>query len=110
VRPYVAVADGTGIFLHRSANGTGHVNFTGVQLQWNYSGVTNQTDATVDVQVHAIEMVYVPQGEFAVGSGGTEVSAFTLTTINTADATVAPSGTGSLGGQAGGYPDGAVAG
>jgi len=102
----VAVEDGTGVFIQRSANGTGHVNFTGVKLQWNYSGVTNQTDAAVDVQVHAIEMVYIPQGEFAAGSGGSEVNAFELTTINTADATVEPSGSGSLGGQAGGYPTG----
>jgi formylglycine-generating enzyme required for sulfatase activity len=62
-----------------------------------------------EVRVYAIEMVYVPQGAFAAGSGGTETSAFTLTTINTATATTAPSGTGSLGGQAGGFPTGQTA-
>jgi len=94
----VSVADGTGVFLQRSANGTGQVNFTGVQLQWDRGGVTNQTDVMVDVQVYAIEMVYIPQGEFAAGSGGSEASAFELTTINTADATAE-----------GGFPSGQTA-
>jgi formylglycine-generating enzyme required for sulfatase activity len=52
-------------------------------------------------------MVYVPQGSFAAGSGGAEVSAFTLTTINTATATTVPSGSGGFSGSAeGGYPTG----
>ncbi len=48
----------------------------------------------------------MPTGEFAAGSGGTEVEAFNLTTINTPLATAVPGGTGSLGGQAGGHPTG----
>lgn len=98
-----------GVFIHRSAEGSGTFTSNGVQLRWNY-GVNNI--AAIDVQevrVFAIEMVYVPQGAFAAGSGGTETNAFTLTTINTSNATTAPSGTGSLGGQAGGYPTGQVA-
>jgi hypothetical protein len=35
------------------------------------------------MQAMAVEMVYVAAGDFAAGSGGTETSAFTLTTIST---------------------------
>jgi formylglycine-generating enzyme required for sulfatase activity len=58
----------------------------------------------VDIKVFAIEMVYVPTGAYAAGSGGSEASAFTLTTISTGTATTVPSGSGALGGAAGGYP------
>jgi hypothetical protein len=45
---------------------------TGVQLQWNYGALGLNYNDIVQVQVFAIEMVYVPQGAFAAGSGGTE--------------------------------------
>ncbi len=59
-----------GVFIHRSADGSGNVNWQNVQLRWNYgtNGVGNND--LVDVQVFAIEMVYVPQASFYVGSGG----------------------------------------
>lgn len=95
-----------GTFLSRSAEGTGTFSATGVQLRWNYGLQGLNFNDIAEVRVFAIEMVYVPQGAFAAGSGGTEISAFTLTTINTATATAAPSGSGSLGGQAGGFPAG----
>jgi hypothetical protein len=100
---------GLGAFIYRSADGTGTFSKTGVQLRWNYgaNGVAN--DAVVEVSVFAIEMVYVLAGSFAAGSGGGESSAFTLSTINTPNATTAPSGTGSLGGAAGGFPTGQTA-
>lgn len=98
-----------GTFLSRSAEGTGTFSATGVQLRWNYGLQGLNFNDIAEVRVFAIEMVYVPQGAFAAGSGGTETSAFTLTTINTANATTAPSGTGSLGGQAGGFPTGQTA-
>ncbi len=98
-----------GTYLLRSAEGTGTFSATGVQLRWNYGGQGLNYADIAEVRVFAIEMVYVPQGAFAAGSGGTEFSAFTLTTINTSTATTAPSGTGSLGGQAGGFPTGQTA-
>ena len=74
---------GLGAFLYRNADGTGTLTKTGVQLRWNYGG-NFKTGSTpigdndiVDVQVFAIEMVYVPEGSFAVGSGGTESGSFT---------------------------------
>jgi formylglycine-generating enzyme required for sulfatase activity len=98
-----------GVFIYRSADGTGTVSMSGAQLRWNYGANGLSDDAIVDVKVFAIEMVYVSEGAFAAGSGGSETSCFTLTTINTANATTAPTGAGSLGGQAGGYPTGQTA-
>lgn len=109
-----AATDGTGAFIYMSADGRSDFNKLGVQLRWNY-GLNNKADATpigdndlVDIQVFAIEMLWVPQGVFAAGSGGAETSAFTLTTITTGSATLTPAGSGALGGQAGGYPTGAT--
>lgn len=71
-----------GAFIYRSADGTGTFTKTGAQLRWNY-GVNYKTGSThigdndiIDIQVFAIEMVYVPQGTFALGSGGSEASHF----------------------------------
>lgn len=70
------VSDGTGAFIYRDADGTGTFSATGVQLRWNY-GVNGVADnATLDVKVYAIEMLYVPTGAFAVGSGGSESGHF----------------------------------
>jgi formylglycine-generating enzyme required for sulfatase activity len=100
---------GVGAFIHRSATGNGTFTANGTRLRWNYSADNISAVDVQEVRVFAIEMVYVPQGAFGAGSGGTELSAFTLTTINTANATTVPSGTGSLGGQAGGFPTGQTA-
>ena len=76
---------GLGVFMYRSANGTGTNTWTGAKLQWNY-GINSVADNTmVEIQVCAIEMVYVPTGTFSIGSGGSETSAFYKypTTTNT---------------------------
>lgn len=98
----------TGVFLHRSEASSGTFTNTGMRLRWNYGADGIASGVNVDVRVYAIEMVYVPQGAFNAGGGG-GTNAFTSTTINTASATTAPSGSGSLGGQAGGYPTGQTA-
>jgi len=59
---------GTGVFLYRSAEGGGNWTNT-VKLRWNYLQDGVATTERVDVSVHAIEMVYVPQGSFYVGDG-----------------------------------------
>ncbi len=74
---------GLGAFIYRDADGSGDFGITGVKLRWNYgvnykSGTTPIDDNdVVDIQVFAIEMVYVPGGAFTVGSGGTEYASFT---------------------------------
>ena len=61
--------DGKGIFIYRSADGTGENNFTNISLRWNYPNNSVANDAQVTVKVFAIEMVYIPQGSFYVGDG-----------------------------------------
>lgn len=57
-------ADKVGAWLHRSDLGAGTFNVTGMQLQWNY-GLNGLTDVTgLEVRVFAVEMVYVPEGDF----------------------------------------------
>ncbi|MEI6349060.1 MAG: SUMF1/EgtB/PvdO family nonheme iron enzyme [Bacteroidota bacterium] len=67
---------GLGAFIYRDSDGTGTFSKTGVQLRWNYgvNGVGDNDE--VEIQVFAIEMVYVPQGAFTIGSGGSEAAAF----------------------------------
>lgn len=99
---------GLGAFLYRSAAGTGTLTATNVQLRWNYGANAIADNAVIEVQVYGIEMVFVPQAAFNVGGAGGS-NAFTSTTINTSVATTIPTGTGTLGGQAGGYPTGQTA-
>lgn len=62
-------ADGLGVFIYRSANGSGNVNFQSVKLRWNY-GANGVLDACqVTLRVLATEMVYVPEGSFYAGDG-----------------------------------------
>lgn len=100
---------GVGAFIHRNANGSGSFTVADAQLRWSYGQDGLNDVDQVDIQVFAIEMVYVPQAAFAAGDGAGGASQFTLTTINTATATTAPAGSGGLGGQAGGYPTGQTA-
>jgi hypothetical protein len=62
-------SDKVGAFVYRSAAGTGTFSSTTMQLQWNYglSGLTSVTG--LEVRVFAVEMVYVPQGDFNIAKG-----------------------------------------
>ena len=67
---------GLGVFIYRDTDGTGFFSKIGVQIRWNY-GVNGLNDnEIVDISVNALEMVYVPEGNFYIGSGGIETSAF----------------------------------
>jgi formylglycine-generating enzyme required for sulfatase activity len=100
---------GIGAFVYRSSDGTGTFTSTGMKLRWDYRADGVADGANVEVKVFAIEMVRVLEGAFNVGGGNTDNSAFTSTTISTGDARTAPTGTGTLGGAAGGYPTGQMA-
>jgi hypothetical protein len=64
-------SDGVGIFIYRNANGSGSASLPGTSIRWNY-GVDGVNDGDlVSVKVFAIEMVYVPQGNFYAGDGTT---------------------------------------
>ncbi len=70
---------GVGAFIHSAAARTGDVAYARTRLKWDYgsNGYSFAKGESVEVSVQAIEMVYVPQGSFYVGSGGTET--FSLT-------------------------------
>ncbi|MCP9235523.1 SUMF1/EgtB/PvdO family nonheme iron enzyme [Lewinella sp. JB7] len=74
----VEEVDNLGAFVYRSSDGSGDVAYQDIQLVWDYGidGVDN--NAVVDVQVFALEMVYVPEGPFNLGTGGTLVNPATL--------------------------------
>lgn len=67
---------GLGAFIYRNADGAGLFSATDLQLRWNYGANGLTENDIVDIRVHAIEMVYVPEGNFYIGSGGNETSAF----------------------------------
>lgn len=71
--------DGVGAFVYSSGPYTGAVYYAGTRLKWNYgaSGYDFPMGSPIDLSVAAIEMVYVPQGSFYVGSGGTESGSLT---------------------------------
>ncbi|MCO6483610.1 MAG: SUMF1/EgtB/PvdO family nonheme iron enzyme [Flavobacteriales bacterium] len=72
----VVSSDSMGAFIHRSTNGIGNVNFNGNTLSWHYGadGVINGDN--VQIRLFALEMVYIPEGEYYLGSGGSEVNCF----------------------------------
>jgi len=73
-----AVPGGTGAFVYRSGGYTGNVAYARMKLKWDYgtNGYAFAYGTQLDVSVHAIEMVYVPQGSFYLGSTGTETGRF----------------------------------
>ncbi len=73
---FSAAADGTGVFIQRSGDGTGDINWDQVLLRWNY-GANGVLDAcNVTIKVYAVEMVYIPQGNFYIGDGASNNGQF----------------------------------
>ena len=64
-----AANDQTGAFVFRSVDGSGDVNWQNNQLRWDYGTDGVDDNALVDIQVFAIEMVYVPTEAFRLGTG-----------------------------------------
>jgi formylglycine-generating enzyme required for sulfatase activity len=65
----VDVTDNVGAFVYRDADGNGDLFLQSIQLEWDYDASNVDENAVVDVQVFAIEMVYVPEGEYRLGTG-----------------------------------------
>ncbi len=63
-----------GFFLHRATSGAGHVVVPGITFVWNYGdqGFVDEDDLVV--KVFAVEMVYVPAGDYYLGGRGTAAS------------------------------------
>ena len=70
--------DGTGLFLYRNSNGNGTFSKTGIQLRWNYGSDGVADDSKIFVKVFAIEMVYIPSGDFQLGSGSQSEGGFRI--------------------------------
>lgn len=77
-------SDLVGGFLQRDAVGSGDVDLSPVSLRWDYGaqdeslGNAIDDDDVVEVSVFGIEMVYIPESSFFVGSGTTsDVGSFT---------------------------------
>ena len=67
----------TGLFVRQAAEGKGPLAARGVTAIWDFTaskGITK--DTKVKVLAFGIEMVYVAEGPFCLGSGGTEVGGF----------------------------------
>jgi formylglycine-generating enzyme required for sulfatase activity len=65
-----AASSGLGVFIYRDAVGHGTNNFKGIKLRWRHPTAPDAFDPVkAEVKVHAVAMVYVPQGPFKVGSG-----------------------------------------
>ena len=95
---------GLGVFIERSAAGSGDVAWHGVKLKWNYSDDAVLDSSLITLDVHAIEMVYIPQGAFQVGdgvsrTGASDVASFitAATPAGTAPYTVATAGPTAVG-------------
>ena len=75
-----AQSDGMGVYIYYTGNASGNFDtyiIENLKIRWNFgeNGLTG-TETDIDVQVFAIEMVYVPEGSFYIGSGGTEHNHF----------------------------------
>ncbi|MFH1094215.1 MAG: SUMF1/EgtB/PvdO family nonheme iron enzyme [Candidatus Omnitrophota bacterium] len=58
-----------GAFIYRSSAGSGSVDWNSAEIRWNYGADGVSDSATVKIKVFAIEMVYIPTGNFYVGDG-----------------------------------------
>ena len=65
-----ATNPGVGVFIHRSADGTGTFSAPGCQLQWLHGAQGITIGTALEVCVHAVEMVLVPTGSYYVGGAG----------------------------------------
>lgn len=72
----IATNPGAGVFIYKSADGFGTNSFAGVKLIWNYAQDGLVVGDSIDFQVHAIHMVYVPSGAFYAGDNNTSTSSF----------------------------------
>jgi hypothetical protein len=66
--------DKVGCWLYRTSLGSGTFTSTGMQLQWNYGLAGLNSVTGLEVRVFAVEMVYVPEGEFNCAGDPKQIS------------------------------------
>ena len=69
--------DRVGLFVRRAEQGSGTLSVTNVQAVWNIASNGLVKTSRVHIWAQAVEMVYVAEGAFKVGSGGTEDGSLT---------------------------------
>lgn len=72
----VVPADRVGMFVRRSGDGAGTTSAQNVKAVWNIAANNLVKADQVKIQAFGVEMVYVAEGAFKVGSGGTEANRF----------------------------------
>ena len=72
----ISTNPGVGAFIYKSSAGFGTNTFNGVKLLWKYAQDGVSQGDPIDIQVHAIHMVYVPEGAFYAGDNGGSTSGF----------------------------------
>ncbi|CAH1002300.1 hypothetical protein LEM8419_03218 [Neolewinella maritima] len=80
-------ADTRGAFIYRSAPGFGTSTFNDIVLVWDDAADNLPKGAVVTLKVFAVEMVYVPEGPFSLGSNGGLTSEFYRVTSEAAQRT-----------------------
>ncbi len=72
----IASNPGVGAFVYKSSAGFGPNNFNDIKLIWNYYQDGVRQGDSLDIQIHSIHMVYVPEGAFYAGDNAASTSAF----------------------------------
>jgi formylglycine-generating enzyme required for sulfatase activity len=67
---------GMGAFIYKSSAGFGTNNFNDSKLIWNYYQDGVRQGDSLDIHLHSVHMVYVPEGAFYAGDNATSSSAF----------------------------------
>jgi formylglycine-generating enzyme required for sulfatase activity len=62
--------DSKGFWQYRNADGIGDVSFTGNSVRWNYGADGIADIDSVEIKMFAVEVVYIPQGNYYLGDGG----------------------------------------
>ena len=62
--------DGLGAYVSRADEGSGTANFDGLYLSWGYGADGVEDYDLISIKVYALEMVYIPEASYALGSGG----------------------------------------
>ena len=69
-------SDRVGVFVYRSSSGYGTFTANGVGLAWDHVTDGASAGASVEVRPFGIDMVYVPEGAFSLGSGRSDWGEF----------------------------------
>lgn len=67
---------GIGAFIYKSSAGFGTNTFNGIKLIWPFTQDGVAVGDSVDIQIHAIHMVYVPSGTFSIGDNNSSTGSF----------------------------------